>query len=120
MEAVSAGVPVITCPLFAEQFINERLIVDVLGIGVSVGVEAAVTWGLEDEFGLLMKREGVKLAIEEVMEESDAGEERRRRAKRLGEIANKSIEEGGSSHRDMDLLIQFVLRRTKQVSQTSS
>ncbi|GMI65799.1 hypothetical protein like AT2G36780 [Hibiscus trionum] len=119
-EAVSAGVPIIACPLFAEQFINERLVVDVLGIGVSVGVEAAVTWGLEEEFGLLMKRERVKSAIEEVMEENDAGDERRRRAKRLGKIANKSIEEGGSSYRDMEMLIQFVLTRIKDVSQTSS
>ncbi|KAE8681873.1 UDP-glycosyltransferase 73C4 [Hibiscus syriacus] len=119
-EAVSAGVPIIACPLFAEQFINERLVVDVLGIGVSIGVEEAVTWGLEEEFGLVMKRERVKMACEEVMEESDAGEERRRRAKRLGEIAIKSIEEGGSSHRDMELLIQFVLRRTKEVTQITS
>ncbi|KAE8664170.1 UDP-glycosyltransferase 73C3 [Hibiscus syriacus] len=120
MEAVSAGVPVIACPLFAEQFINERLLVDVLGIGVSIGIEAAVTWGLEEEFGLLMKRERVKMAIEEVMEESDVGEERRRKAKRLGEIANKAIEEGGSSYNNMKMLIHFVLRRTKEVTRTNS
>ncbi|MBA0687806.1 hypothetical protein Goari_015310, partial [Gossypium aridum] len=112
MEAVSAGVPVITCPLFAEQFINEKLVVDVLGIGVSAGVESAVTWGLEDKFGLLMKRERVKNAIDEVMEKSEAGEERRRKAKQIGETANKAIEKGGSSYQEMEMLIQFVLQRT--------
>ncbi|TYJ12618.1 hypothetical protein E1A91_A11G364100v1 [Gossypium mustelinum] len=120
MEAVSAGVPVITCPLFAEQFINEKLVVDVLGIGVSAGVESAVTWGLEDKFGLLMKRERVKNAIDKVMEKSEAGEERRRKAKQIGETANKAIEKGGSSHQEMEMLIQFVLQRTKEVAQTSS
>ncbi|MBA0860417.1 hypothetical protein Goshw_017544, partial [Gossypium schwendimanii] len=120
MEAVSAGVPVITCPLFAEQFINEKLVVDVLGIGVSAGVESAVTWGLEDKFGLLMKRERVKNAIDEVMEKSEAGEERRRKAKQIGETANKAIEKGGSSYQEMEMLIQFVLQRTIEVAQTSS
>ncbi|MBA0716789.1 hypothetical protein Golax_015593 [Gossypium laxum] len=120
MEAVSAGVPVITCPLFAEQFINEKLVVDVLGIGVSAGVESAVTWGLEDKFGLLMKRERVKNAIDEVMEKSEAGEERRRKAKQIGETANKAIEKGGSSYQEMEMLIQFVLQRTTEVAQTSS
>ncbi|MBA0561906.1 hypothetical protein Golob_018698 [Gossypium lobatum] len=120
MEAVSAGVPVITCPLFAEQFINEKLVVDVLGIGVSAGVESAVTWGLEDKFGLLMKRERVKNAIDEVMEKSEAGQERRRKAKQIGETANKAIEKGGSSYQEMEMLIQFVLQRTTEVAQTSS
>ncbi|KAK2639743.1 hypothetical protein Ddye_027538 [Dipteronia dyeriana] len=43
LERVPTRVPLITCPLFAEQFINEKLVVEVLGIGASVGVEAAVT-----------------------------------------------------------------------------
>ena len=32
LEGIGAGVPLVTCPLFAEQFINERLVVDVLGL----------------------------------------------------------------------------------------
>lgn len=113
MEGISAGVPIIACPCFAEQFFNEKLVVDVLGIGASVGVEAAVTWGLEEKFGLLMKREQVKQAIDMVMDESNLGEERRKRAKELGVIANKSIEEGGSSYQNMEMLIQFVLQRSR-------
>ncbi|XP_071927865.1 nuatigenin 3-beta-glucosyltransferase-like [Coffea arabica] len=38
MEAMTAGVPLITWPLFAEQFYNEKL-VQVLKVGVSVGAD---------------------------------------------------------------------------------
>jgi hypothetical protein len=38
LEAVAAGLPMAIWPFFAEQFINEQLIVDVLGIGLSVGM----------------------------------------------------------------------------------
>ncbi|XWS59596.1 hypothetical protein CRYUN_Cryun08bG0135700 [Craigia yunnanensis] len=119
LEGICAGVPIIACPLFAEQFFNEKLVVDVLGIGASVGVEAAVTWGLEEKLGLLMKREQVKQAIDKVMDKSNIGEERRKRAKELGEIANKAIEERGSSYQNMEMLIEFVLQRTRG-AQTSS
>ncbi|XVF07804.1 hypothetical protein REPUB_Repub06bG0171400 [Reevesia pubescens] len=119
LEGITAGVPIVACPLFAEQFLNEKLVVEVLGIGTSVGVEAAVTWGLEDKFGLLMKREQVKQAIEKVMDNSNIGAGRRKRAKELGEMANKAIEEGGSSYQNMEMLIEFVLQRTR-AAQTSS
>ncbi|MFS7908803.1 putative UDP-glucuronosyl/UDP-glucosyltransferase, UDP-glycosyltransferase family [Helianthus anomalus] len=45
LEGVSAGVPMITWPQFAEQFLNEKLIVQVLGIGVSVGAPVVVHLG---------------------------------------------------------------------------
>lgn len=112
LEGVCAGVPMITCPLFAEQFINEKLVVQVLGIGESVGVEAAVTWGLEDKFGLLMKKDQVKEAIEKVMDKGEEGEERRQRARELGEMAKCAVEQGGSSYLNIEKLIQFVLQQT--------
>ncbi|EOY08007.1 hypothetical protein SCA6_001771 [Theobroma cacao] len=113
MEGICAGVPIVACPLFAEQFLNEKLVVEVLGIGASVGVEAAVAWGMEDKFGLLMKREQVKQAIDKVMDKGNPGEERRKRAKELGMRATKAIEEGGSSYQNMEMLIKFVLERTR-------
>ena len=108
LEGIGAGVPLVTCPLFAEQFINEKLVVDVLGIGVSVGVEAAVTWGLEDKSGLVMKRENVKNAIDKVLDNGEEAEERRNKARELSEMAKKAIEEGGSSYQNMKMLIQYV------------
>ncbi|EEF42856.1 UDP-glucosyltransferase, putative [Ricinus communis] len=108
LEGISAGVPIVACPLFAEQFYNEKLVVEVLRIGVSVGVEAAVTWGLEDKFGLVMKRDQVKNAIEKVVDKGKEGEERRKRARELGDMANRAIEKGGSSYINMEMLIQYV------------
>ena len=96
-------------PQFAEQFYNEKLIVKVLKIGVSVGVEVPVKWGEEDKAGILVKREDVKKALDELMEDGGEGEERRRRATELGEKAKKASEEGGSSHKNMTMLIQDVL-----------
>ncbi|POO01807.1 UDP-glucuronosyl/UDP-glucosyltransferase [Trema orientale] len=112
LEGIGAGVPLLTCPLFAEQFFNEKLVVEVLKTGVSVGVEAAVTWGLEDKAGLVMKRDDVKKAIDEVMNKGEEAEERRKKARELGEMAKRAVEEGGSSHHNMEMLIQYV-RATK-------
>lgn len=82
-----------------------------MGIGVSAGVEVAVTWGLEDKSGIVMKREKVKEAIEKVMDKGEEGEERRNRARELGEVARKAIENGGSSYLNMEMLIKFVLQQ---------
>ncbi|XP_052174888.1 UDP-glycosyltransferase 73C3-like [Diospyros lotus] len=113
VEGVSAGVPIIACPLFAEQFINERLVVDVLEIGVSVGVEAAVTWGMEEKFkGVVMKRMDVKRAVEKAMEKGEEGKVRRERAKEIGVMARRAVEEGGSSYLNMEMLIQYVFQQT--------
>jgi scopoletin glucosyltransferase len=43
IEAVSAGIPMITWPMQGEQFYNEKLITVVRGIGVEVG---ATEWSL--------------------------------------------------------------------------
>lgn len=109
LEGISAGLPIVAWPQFAEQFYNEKLIVKVLKIGVSVGVEVPVKWGEEDKAGILVKRDAIKKAIDEVMDEGNEGEERRRRARELGEKAKKAIEEGGSSHENMTLLIQDIM-----------
>ncbi|XP_059646800.1 UDP-glycosyltransferase 73C4-like [Cornus florida] len=108
LEGVSAGVPMVTWPLFAEQFCNEKLVVQVLKIGVRVGVEVIVKWGEEESVGVLVKKDDVKKSIDMLMDGGEEGEERRKRARDLGEKANKAIEEGGSSNLNMSLLIQDI------------
>ena len=106
-EAVCAGMPVATWPLFAEQFTNEKMLVDVLGIGVRVGVQKTVNWGEEEEIGVLVKSEAVQGAVDELLGGAER-EERRNRAKKLAEKASKALEEGGSSYLNMSSLIKEI------------
>nr|GMD39522.1 UDP-glycosyltransferase 73C3-like [Ipomoea batatas] len=112
LEAVSAGVPMITFPMFAEQFFNEKFIVKVLKIGVRVGVEVGVNSWQEEKKGAMVKREQVKNAIDCLM--GDEGEEMSKRAQKLAEMAKKAGE-GGSSSFNISLLIQDVIDATCEV-----
>ncbi|KAF9599006.1 hypothetical protein IFM89_033351 [Coptis chinensis] len=62
LEGVCAGVPMITYPMFAEQFLNEKLIVQVLGIGVEIGFTDAVPWG-GDKVRVSVSKEDVEKTI---------------------------------------------------------
>ncbi|KAI3687858.1 hypothetical protein L1987_81561 [Smallanthus sonchifolius] len=108
LEGISAGVPMVTWPQFQEQFYNEKLLVQVLQIGVSVGAQKVVHLGEEEKSGVVVKSEAFRKAIETVMEDGKESEDRRKRAKELGKMANEAIEEGGSSHRNMTRLIQDI------------
>ncbi|GAY67596.1 hypothetical protein CUMW_257790 [Citrus unshiu] len=65
-----------------------------------------MTWGLEDKSGLVIKREKVKEAIEKLMDRGKQGDEWIKRTRQLGEIANRAIGVGVSSHRNMEMLIR--------------
>lgn len=109
LEGVGAGVPMIIWPMLWDQSHNEKFIVDVLKIGVRVGVE--------DKKEALVKWDQVKKSIEEVMEEEEEGRERRGRARKLAEMSRKSLEQGGSSYTNITWLIQDV---EQQVNPTRS
>ncbi|KAH0751035.1 hypothetical protein KY290_030267 [Solanum tuberosum] len=108
LEGISAGVPMITWPLFAEQFLNERFLVHVLKTGVSVGSQEVVHLGEEEKYEVQVTKEEVTKAIKEVMDKEKEGNNRRIRAKEVGEMAKKTIEGGGSSHLSLTLLIKEV------------
>ncbi|KAK2373576.1 UDP-glycosyltransferase 73C3 [Trifolium repens] len=113
MEAISCGVPMITWPMFAEQFFNEKLIVQVLKIGVRIGVEVVVD--PMDTFKgekVLVKKEDVKMAIEKLMENDVEGEQRRNRVKEIKYMAYKAVEDGGSSDSNCKLFIQEILEQS--------
>ncbi|XP_044506135.1 UDP-glycosyltransferase 73C4-like [Mangifera indica] len=110
LEGICAGVPMITWPLFAEQFFNEKLVVHVLKTGVPVGAEAVMHLKEEEKFGVQVKKEKISEAIEKVMNENNY-EERRKEARKLAETAKKAVEEGGSSYRNITLLIEDIIQQ---------
>ncbi|MCD9560191.1 hypothetical protein HAX54_018688 [Datura stramonium] len=107
IEGVSCGVPMITWPMFAEQFFNEKLIVEVRG-GVEVGVKFPVRWGEEEKVGVLVCKEKVANAIEELMDGGEEGEKRRIRSKELEMVARMTMEENGTSRLNIWNLIQDI------------
>lgn len=115
IEGICAGVPMITWPHFAEQFVNERLVVDVLKTGVEVGVKTVTHWGCEQK-EVTVTRDAVETAVSKLMDEGEAAEEMRMRAKEFGVKARKALEDGGSSYNNIDLLIQEMGNRANACS----
>ncbi|KAK4776598.1 hypothetical protein SAY86_005286 [Trapa natans] len=112
LEGVCAGVPMVAWPMFAEQFYNEKMIVQVLGIGVSLGSAVAIKWGEEGKFGKVVKKEMVEKVIAELMGEREDAQARRRRAMVVGEKAKKAMEEGGSSYLNLTAFIEDIRQQT--------
>ncbi|CAL9202096.1 unnamed protein product, partial [Musa hybrid cultivar] len=107
LEAVSVGVPMITWPHFADQFLNEKLVVEVLRIGVALKINMSILRITGDSEGLIT-REEVEKAVSELLDGGAEGEERRKRAKELREKAKKAME-GGQSCEDLTLMIRHAL-----------
>lgn len=117
LEGVSAGVPMITWPLFYDQFFIEKLIVDVLKIGVAAG---SMVSSYRKEDRTLVRREQLREAVNEVMREGGEAEERRRRAKKLAVMAKDAVVEGGSSYKDMTDMIQALVDKKKAMPDIAS
>ncbi|KAJ4723648.1 Glycosyltransferase [Melia azedarach] len=111
LEGISAGLPLLTWPLFGDQFINEKFVVQILRIGVRVGVEKAMKWGEEQSIGVLVKKDDVKNVVEKLMDEGKEGEERRERARKLGKLAKMAVQVGGSSHHNITLLLEDIMKQ---------
>ncbi|XP_042506754.1 scopoletin glucosyltransferase-like [Macadamia integrifolia] len=106
LESVSAGVPMITWPIFAEQFNNEKLVTQVLRIGVSVGAHEWRVGGFVGGERAAVKREDIEKAIEQLMGDGEEAEQMRTRAMELKEMGRRAVEAGGSSYIDLTALIE--------------
>ncbi|PRQ23009.1 putative flavonol 3-O-glucosyltransferase [Rosa chinensis] len=90
----------VTWPLAAEQFYNEKLVTQLLKIGVGVGAQKWIR-----RFGDSVKKEAIVKAVSQIMVGEEA-EVRRSRARELGKQARRAVEEGGSSYQDFNKLIE--------------
>ncbi|CAA6658779.1 unnamed protein product [Spirodela intermedia] len=107
LEAVAAGVPMVTWPLMAEQFFNEKLVTQVLGAGVGVGSRV---WTMNEEERDLIGREDIRRAIARVIDGGEEAAALRRRAAELASSARKAVAEGGSSYENVGCLIDQLRR----------
>ncbi|GAB4847275.1 hypothetical protein Ancab_026317 [Ancistrocladus abbreviatus] len=91
METITAGVPVICWPFFADQFTNTRY--------------ACVDWGIGAEIDPEVKRDEVEGLVKEVMG-GVSGKRMRGRAAAWKKEAEKATDIGGSSYSNFCRLIQ--------------
>ncbi|KAF5784119.1 putative UDP-glucuronosyl/UDP-glucosyltransferase, UDP-glycosyltransferase family [Helianthus annuus] len=103
LEAVVFGVPLITWPLYAEHFYNEKL-VELLGINVRVGADV---WNLTHDISSpIIEKQGIIEAIELLTSESVKAESIRQNSKELAITTKRVVEEGGSSVNSLMALIE--------------
>ena len=114
LEAVSAGVPLVTWPRHGDQFYNEKLILEVLMIGVSVGsMFSATKVEVRSE---VINGEKIAEGIDRVMGDDEEAEAVRKKAVDLRGKARSAIEKEGSSYDDLEQLITELMARRNSVS----
>ncbi|CAL4907388.1 unnamed protein product [Urochloa decumbens] len=114
LEAVSAGVPLVTWPRYSDQFYNEKLIVEVLKVGVGVG-SAFFASKLEVR-GEVISSEKFAEGIDGVMGDGEEAEAIRKKALELREKARSATKKGGSSYEDVGRLINELMARRSNVN----
>jgi len=103
----------VTWPLHADQFYNEKLVVEVLKMGVGVGAGDYASH-------LEVRREvisGVKIAeaIDGVMGGNQEAEATRKKAMELRGKARSATDKGGTSYDDVGKLIHELMARRRSV-----
>uniref|UniRef100_A0ACD5Y8B3 Uncharacterized protein n=1 Tax=Avena sativa TaxID=4498 RepID=A0ACD5Y8B3_AVESA len=106
LEAAAAGVPMLTWPLVFDQFIEERLVTDVLKIGERVWSGARST---RYEERVTVPAEAVARAVENFLKPGGTGEAARVRARELAVQAHVAVVDGGSSHADLRRLVNDLM-----------
>ncbi|XBJ11374.1 hypothetical protein VPH35_016080 [Triticum aestivum] len=110
LEAAAAGVPMLTWPLVFDQFIEERLVTDVLKIGERVW-DGPRSMRYEEQ--QMVPAAAVARAIARFLEPGGTGKAARGRAQELAVKAHAAVAEGGSSYNDLHRLITNLMETRK-------
>ena len=101
LEAVFAGVPMLTLPLFFDQPINGRLIVEEWKIGVNLRDST--------DKDRLIRREEIARAVKRLMASEEAEMKAiRRHALEWKEISHRAVDKGVSSHCNLASLMEMI------------
>ena len=94
LEALSMGVPMVAIPQWSDQSTNAKYVMDVWKVGLRA--EA-------DEKGIV-RQEELEKCVKEIMEE-ERGKEMRMNAIKLSGLAKKTVDQGGTSDKNIDEFI---------------
>lgn len=98
LEAVSAGVPLLAFPIGWDQLADGHIVADEWKIGINLR-------GQRGEDGIV-SRAAIRAAVIKLMDLDDSeSQEMRRRAAKLHSASRGAIQEGGSSHRSLNSLV---------------
>lgn len=101
LEAVYAGVPMLTFPIFWDQVPNSKQIVEDWGVG----------WRVAKKSDVLVTRDEISELVRKFMDlGSDERKKMKKRASELREKCLEAIAEGGSSTKDIDAFIKDISR----------
>lgn len=109
LETVAGGVPVLTWPIVFEQFITERLLTEVLGIGERLWPDGAGVRSTRYNENEVIPAEAVSRALTTFMHPGGAGGAARIRVVDLAAKARAAVAEGGSSYRDLHRLLDDLM-----------
>lgn len=96
LESVVSGVPVVGCPLWADQATNARLVEGSWGTGVRVEKNAEG----------IVEAEELRRCLEMVMGDGEAAGEMRRKAAELKVLAREATRDGGSSDKNLKMFLE--------------
>ncbi|CAF1699604.1 UDP-glycosyltransferase 87A2 [Brassica napus] len=101
LEGMYSGVPMLAFPLFWDQILNGKMIVEDWRVGIRIERRKKAE--------VLIGRDEVKEVVKRLMDrESEDGKEIRRRACDLSEICRGAVEEMGSSNANIDHFIRGI------------
>ena len=101
LEGMYSGVPMLAFPLFWDQILNGKMIVEDWRVGIRIERTKKAE--------VLIGRDEVEEVVKRLMDrESEDGKEMRRRACDLSEICRGAVEEVGSSNANIDHFIRDI------------
>lgn len=106
IESLTNGVPLLTWPSGADQRLNAKLLVDILGVAIPVPLEYL------GEDGIAIVGWAVICEVVKELMRGERGRKAREKAQELSVVARKAVEKGGSSDRRLDKLIESLGKRT--------
>ncbi|KAK2640739.1 hypothetical protein Ddye_022502 [Dipteronia dyeriana] len=105
LEALYAGVPMLTLPIFWDQVTNSKQIVEDWRVGCRVKREAGSDY--------LVSREEISELVKRFMDsDSDDKKEMKKRAGEIQEFCQVAISEGGSSETNLDVFVKDIISKS--------